>query len=147
MNKTQSLSKNFVAQRIHYMRKEANMSYEELSQKSGVSIKHLKQFETSAFGKLPAVELAYVCDTFGVSINALFKNMSFDEFKETYHHQKQFSKLPEKMQKAFVETMCEVPLSDHTDQEFIEALFRKVTDGDEEAYQKSLSDFWSSYKN
>lgn len=85
MNKTQSLSKNFVAQRIHYMRKEANMSFEELSQKSGVSVKHLKQFETSAFGKLPAVELAYVCDTFGVSINALFKNISFSVFVSTYN--------------------------------------------------------------
>ena len=37
--------------------------------------------------------------------------------------------------------MREVPLSEHTDEEFVEALFHKVTDGDKKAYQKHIEDF------
>ena len=73
--------------------------------------------------------------------------MNFDNFKETYQHLKVFSTLSEDLQNAFLETMHEVPLCEHTDEEFVEALFRKAINGDEEAYQKSLSDFLASYNN
>ncbi len=138
MTKTQSSHKELIPQRIRYMREDANMSYEELSNKTGISIGNLKKMETPEYGKLPAVDLAMLTEVFPISVDALFSDMSFDNFKETYQHLKVFSTLSEDLQNAFLETMHEVPLCEHTDEEFVEALFRKVTDGDDEAYQNTL---------
>ena len=43
MTKTQSSHKELIPQRIRYMREDANMSYEELSNKTSISIGNLKK--------------------------------------------------------------------------------------------------------
>lgn len=123
MTKTKFSYKELIPQRIRYMREDANMSYEELFNKSGISIGNLKKWESPEYGKLPAIELAMLTEVFPISVNALYSDMIFDSFKETYEHLKAFNTLPENLQNAFLETMHEVPLSEHTDEEFVEALF------------------------
>lgn len=138
-------SKDFIPERIRFLREDANMTYKELSEKSGVSIRHKKKYETSDFGKLPAVELAFICEVFSISLDILYTPMDFEEFKENYQHLKQFCKLPKEMQDAFLEAMHEVPLDKHTDEEFIEFLFRKLSNGDDEFYKKHMDDFKKNY--
>lgn len=146
MNQQIQTYTDFIPERIRYMREDAKLSYKELSKLTGVSVKHLKKFETSDFSKLPATELAYICEVFSISIDSLYQQMSFENFKENYQPLKQFGKLSPDMQNAFLETMREVPLKTHTDEEFIETLFRKVANGDEEAYQKHLTNFYKAFR-
>lgn len=126
MNKENMDYTTQISERIRYMREDANMSYEELSEKTGISIEHLKQWETTECGTLPAVEVAFLCEVFPISINTLYTDMEFEEFKKFYDHLKDFHKLPPEFQSALNDTMKELHNKTHTMEEFAETLMAKV---------------------
>ncbi len=126
MNNKKMHHRTQISERIRYMREDANMSYAELSEKTGISIDHLEQWETTECGTLPAVEVAFLCEVFPISPNTLYTDMEFEEFKEFYNPLKDFHKLPPEFQSALIDTIKELHNKTHTMEEFAETLMAKV---------------------
>lgn len=133
------------AERIRYMREDANLTHEKLSEKTGISIEHLIQWESTDCGELPIHEAKFLCDVFPISVNTLFADMDLTDFKKLYQHLKDFQELPEHMQEILHNTLRDTPLSEHTEEEFLMSLFGKLTNGDEEACKKHIEKFRNYY--
>ncbi len=124
-----------IGERIQYIRKVDEVTIEELSRRTNLSIEQIQKWEMGESEKFPVTDICLIAKSLGVGIEYLF-SFELEDSIETYFLAYKLSLLPEGVQEKLLEVLDHYMSKELHTVDFWNELVSMMADGNSELLEK-----------